>query len=190
MKPEGVVLAKADWRVDTVPLTVAADLVSRFHYAKRGPNTATFRHGLIRKSDGAILGVAWWIPPTKSAALATYPVWRAVLSLCRLVCSPEAPTNAESFLIAASIKLIRKDPRWLCLVTYADEGYQGHAGTIYRATNWKYLGKTQPEACWTDPSGAMVSRKAGPHTRTKQEMLDLGFKMIGKFSKHKYAMEL
>ncbi|MEA1909730.1 MAG: hypothetical protein U9M89_01765 [Patescibacteria group bacterium] len=191
MKPTGEVLKKEDYVVTTVPLKICQDLVAKYHYAKTGSNTATFRHGLFHKSDlSECLGIAWWIPPTKSAAFANYPKnWRAVLVLSRLVVHPDVPQNGASFLIMQSVKLIRKDSRWECLLTYADK-WQNHSGNIYRATNWTECGETKPEATWLDKNNRMISRKAGPKTRTKSEMLALGYRMIGRYSKTRFKMEL
>lgn len=191
MKPNGPILRKTDYEVKTIPLAVCQEKVAKYHYARTGSNTATFRHGLFLKSDPeTCIGIAWWIPPTKSAALANYPKnWKAVLVLSRLVVDPGVPKNAASFLIMQSVKLIRLDLRWEYLLTYADE-WQKHSGAIYKATNWTPLGKTTPEATWIDVNGRMVARKAGPHTRTKAEMLALGHKMIGRFSRHRFGMAL
>lgn len=183
-------LHKEDYKVVSVPLRTCREMVEKWHYTQGGSNTATFRHGLLRlRPNPAFVGCAWWIPPTKSAAAAWWPNWRAVLVLHRLVVAPGEPTNAASYLIGRSIRLIRRDPRWEYLLTYADEG-QGHDGLIYRATNWTYLGMTAPEAQWVDRDGRYVSRKAGPRTRTKAEMEELGYRMIGRFRKHRYGMEL
>jgi hypothetical protein len=82
------------------------------------------------------------------------------------------------------MRLIDRE-RWPCLVTYADQ-WRGHVGTIYKATNWDYVGETKPQAVYT-LDGRMVARKAGPTTRTKAEMLALGCVLAGRFSKHKYT---
>ena len=180
-------LNKKDWIVRPVSLHEGCLLVVKYHYAKGGANTATYIHGLFYADSffgTECMGVAWWIPPTKSAAIATYPLdWKGVLSLSRLVIHPDVPKNACSFLIARSMKLIDRK-RWPCLVTYADEG-QGHTGAIYKASNWVEVGRTKPEATWV-LNGRMVSRKAGPKTRTKDQMEQLGAKMIGRFSKWKF----
>jgi hypothetical protein len=177
--------------VKTVPLDVCQQMVAKYHYAKTGSNTATFRHGLFLKTDPeTCLGIAWWIPPTKSAALANYPAnWKAVLVLSRLVVHPDMPQNAASFLIMQSVRLIKLDLRWEYLLTYADE-WQKHSGAIYKATNWEPRGKTAPEATWQTAEGLMVARKAGPHTRTKAEMESLGHKMIGRYSRYRFGMKL
>lgn len=102
--------------------------------------------------------------------------------------APDTPKNAATFLIGKSIKLIKKDNRFVCLVTYADE-WQGHVGTIYKASNWEYMGKTKPEPTFVC-DGKMTARKAGPVTRTHKQMEQLGCKKIGSFAKHKYRMKL
>jgi hypothetical protein len=149
-------------------------MVAEHHYAQGGPNTAVFRHGLFHIDDPmTCLGIAWWLPPTRVAAESVCANWRGVLTLTRLVVHPDVPQNGASFLLAASVKLIRQDSRWECLVTYADMS-QGHTGAIYRAAGWRYIGQTAAEQRWVDASGRQVSRKAGPKSRTRAEMLALG----------------
>lgn len=180
-------LIKSEWSVRPVNLAIGQRLTQLYHYAAGGSNTATYMHGLFRAGelfDLQCLGLAWWIPPTKSAAQATYPEnWQGVLCLTRLVILPDVPKNAATFLLARSVKLIDRS-RWPCLVTYADT-WRGHSGGIYRASNWEYKGMTKPESVYT-LNGRMIARKAGPHTRTNAEMLALGCKFEGRYAKHKF----
>jgi hypothetical protein len=185
----GESLRKSEWCVAPIGQSAAAELVKRFHYAGRGSNTGVYRHGLFRKGEELMefncIGVAWWIPPTKSAALATYPDnWQGVLCLSRLVLDPLVPKNGASFLMSASMRLIDR-VKWPCLVTYADT-LQGHTGAIYRATNWDYVGVTKPERAYFI-DGIMVSRKRGPRTFTHQEMLDQGAECKLSEGKHKFT---
>jgi hypothetical protein len=181
-------LRKGDWIVRDVDVGVARRMVEAFHYAKGASNTFTYLHGLFRKDafwEAECAGVAWWIPPTKGAALATYPAnWQGVLSLSRLVIRPDVPTNACTFLLARSRRAIDRS-LWPCLVTYADE-WRGHNGAIYRADNWQYEGRTKPERTY-QINGRMVARKAGDRTRTHAEMTALGARMVGSFAKHKFV---
>lgn len=133
-----------------------------------------------------VAGAAWWIPPTRTAATATFPEgdWQRVLALSRFVLEPTVPKNGATFLLARSTRLIERSSEWDCLVTYADE-WQGHTGTIYRAAGWEYVGLTKPERVYVR-DGVMVARKAGPTTRTHAEMLALGAECVGSFSKHKF----
>lgn len=184
-------LLKAEYTVRDLPLGLCQKLVREYHYAGGGSNTATYCHGLFSKvSPFDCLGAAWWIPPTKHAAISSWDGdWQKVISLSRLVLVPEAPKNAASFLIAQSIKRIRVDGRFQCLITYADQ-WQGHTGAIYKATNWEYLGLTEAKPCWVDKSGRLVATKAGPRSRTRAEMQSLGYTVVGNYSKHKFRLIL
>lgn len=189
MKPATACLKRSDYEVRRVDLASAYELARAFHYAKGGSNTATYVHGLFRRDDFMhCLGIAWWIPPTKSCAIASYRGdWRRVLSLSRLVIEPGVPTNAATFLMAAGIRDIRRDGKYACLVTYADES-RGHTGAIYLAANWESCGPTKPERIYVKSDGSMVARKAGPRTRTHGEMLALGYRCLGSFRKHKFRI--
>src|ERR1017187_8562735 len=80
-------LRKTDWTVRDVEIDVARRLVEAEHYAAGASNTATYLHGLFREGDifeEQCVGVAWWIPPTRTAAKAAYPEnWKGVLALSR-----------------------------------------------------------------------------------------------------------
>lgn len=179
---------KRDYIVTDCPFEDGAALITAFHYARGCANTAVFMHGLYR--DGCLVGVAHWLPPTKVCAQSVAgDGWRGVLSLSRAVVLDSEPKNAESILIGASIRLVRHDRRWTHLVTFADKS-QGHTGAIYRATNWRYVGETRPEARWVDGSGRQVSRKSAAHSRTRAEMEALGYRLAGRFGKHKFTLDL
>lgn len=83
------------------------------------------------------------------------------------------------------LRTINEERRWTCALTYADES-QGHTGTIYRATNWRYLGRTKPEPRWLDANGKQVS-KLSTKTMKASQMRDLGHRMVGKYCKHKFG---
>ncbi len=178
-------LLKEEWDVRPVPNSIARALVVAHHYAAGASNTAVYTHGLFRIGDTECVGVAWWLPPTRAAAEATYPArWQGVLSLSRLVIKPGVPKNACTFLLARSRKLIDRSA-WPCLVTYADT-WKEHTGAIYKADNWQYLGLTKPTRTY-QIDGRMVARKSGPKTRTHNEMLELGAVLVGSFAKHKFV---
>jgi len=179
------------WDVQSVPLSVARDLVRSHHYAKGGSNTGVFVHGLIRRATGDLHGVAWWIPPTRVAAESVNKEqWRRVLALTRMVITPGTPKNACSFLLSRSVKMIRKDGRFLTLVTWADEG-EGHTGHVYRASNWSYLGANVGDERWIDPrTGRHVAKKSAGKSRTVQQMLELGYVRAGKTRKHKFCLHV
>ena len=187
-------LNKNDWIVRPISLTRARELVTKLHYSKGATNTRVYTHGLFKKGeelfDANCLGVAWWLPPTKNAAIATYKEgdWKKVLSLTRLAIEPCVPKNGASFLLSQSMKLIDTE-KWECLVTYADT-WQKHTGAIYKATNWEYMGETKPSPVFQNKDGKMMGRKRGGKNLTRLEMKELGFDEVGKFVKHKFRFVL
>lgn len=202
VKPEGAVLRRRDYFIAPISQATALELVREHHYSGGGSNTAVYRHGLFHVDDPDIpLGVAWWLPPTKKAGQSVVMAdrsrvwsdyaerWRNVLSLTRLVVVPEVPTNGASFLMAASIRMVALDERWSHLVTYADEG-QGHSGAIYLATNWSRLESRRGGPVWKDADGRHHSLKNGPTSRTKADMLALGYVSSGPTTKRKFVRYL
>lgn len=187
MKPDCPVARRSDYNVRACSFAEGAALIRANHYAGGCANTATHMHGLFRRDTGALVGAAQWLPPTRVAAESVAGTeWRRVLSLSRVVVLEGEPQNATSLLVGRSVRLVARDGRWVALVTYADES-QGHTGGIYRATNWRYMGRTKPEPRWLDADGKQVSRKA-TKSRTAEQMRNLGYAMSGRFSKHKFVL--
>jgi len=200
MKPEGPVIRRAEIRVETVPLGEVHRLVEEHHYARGGPNTAVFRHGLFW--EDRLVGAAQWLPPTKNAANFTTKDdingnpgpykggdWRRVLTLSRLVIAPGVPKMAATLLLGASTRMIKRDGRRDYLLTFADK-WRGHDGGIYRAAGWAYLGETAAENVYVNAEGRMMGRKRGPKCFTHKEMLEQGFIWVGRFSKHRFGKRL
>ena len=182
-------LKKDEFFVCDIPLQTGQEFIKEHHYAKGGSNTAVYMHGLFRLEDETLMGVAWWLPPTRVAAESVNKEqWQKVLSLTRMAVHPEAPRYSCSFLLSRSIKLIKKDNRFVSLVTYADFKH-GHDGLVYKASNWKYVGETGPYPSWEDSEGRQVAPKATKN-RTKAEMEALGYVKVGSFKKHKYVYHL
>lgn len=182
---------KSKYIVKNISLEKARYLVEKNHYAKSATNTGVYTHGLFHIDDQINpIGVAWWLPPTKNAAIATFPEgdWRSVLSLTRLAIIDTAPRNSASFLLSKSMKLIDVE-KWKCLVTYADT-WRNHTGAIYKACNWEYMGMTKPSPVFINEKGLMMGRKRGSKNLTINDLSELGFKKIGDYAKHKFRFIL
>lgn len=177
-------LRKSEYFVANCDIKRARQMVEEYHYAHGASNTRTAIHGLYRKFDFSLMGVAWWLPPTRDAAASHWPDPNAVLTLSRLVLIPTAPKNSATHLLMRSVRLL--DPRWKCLITYADT-WQGHTGHIYRVAGWEYIGLSKPEPVFMK-DGKLISRKAGPKTRTRKQMEALGALCVGSFPKHRFRL--
>ncbi len=185
-----MIFKKNQWLVKEIQMKTALDLIKKFHYCHGAAKIGVYTHGLFKKNkqkEKYCLGAILWIPPSITAAASVYPDFSAVLCLSRLVVAPEVPKNGASFLIASSMRLIDTE-RWHCLLTYADT-WQNHSGQIYKATNWEYLGLTQPYMIYQNKEGLVRGKKRVCKNQKLTDNIDLesrGFVKQGKFPKHKY----
>ena len=178
-----------DYDVRAISMRDARDFIIHHHYSKGCSNTAVYVHGLFRKNNDILLGVAQWLPPTRVAAESVNRErWQRVLSLSRLALHPDVPTNGASFLMGRSIRMIKAEGKWISLVTYADD-FMGHSGQIYKATNWEYVGFKKGSPRWEDKDGRQIARKSTV-SRNNAQMRALGYRMVGVFGKHKFVMHL
>lgn len=192
MKPDGDILRRADYVVEPVPWAMAREMFRAYHYTGGSGNAVVFRHGLFHRNNAMdCLGAAFWMAAVPPVARSVGANPSEVVTLSRLVVQPGMPTNAASFLLGGSVRLIRADGRFRVLVTYADEG-QGHTGTIYRATNWGYLGATKGASggSWVNADGKRVDRRLGPWFRSVEEMTALGYVRLPESRKHKFVIKL
>lgn len=75
----------------------------------------------------------------------------AVLELRRLVLLDSAGKNSESRFIGWCLRWLKKNaPAISVVVSYADPA-AGHSGTVYRASNFQYVGKSLPDVGYKDP---------------------------------------
>jgi hypothetical protein len=182
-------LRKEDWEVRRAPLAHARALIEAWHYAKGSSLTAVYVHGLYIRGTPIMVGALQWLPPTRVAAESVNKAhWTRVLALSRMVVLPGIPRNACSYLLGAAVRDIRRDGKWVSLVTYADES-QGHEGGVYRASNWTYAGRTRANPRWVSQDGRQVARQS-TRTRSKAQMEALGYRQEGPFHKHKFVLHL
>lgn len=66
-----------------------------------------------------------------------------LLELKRLVCVDDTPKNTESYFIGWSLRWLQRNTDLDMIISYADKTY-GHEGIVYKATNFKFIGETQP----------------------------------------------
>ena len=112
----------------------------RAHYLAKRP--AIVLLSLVMMRGARQLGcVIYSAPPRECDKRYGGKTWE----LARLYLLDEVPQNAETWLIAQSVKWIKQNRPEVCnLVSYADPS-AGHSGTIYRAANWRDDGRTDDE---------------------------------------------
>lgn len=145
---ENVVLKKTsslgNLIIKEVPKKIAKEMIIANHYSHKWNDGSfgVYNYGIFQEENPAIcLGVAvYGYMKNPKSKIFTHPNpagWMCELN--RLWIDDTLGHNAETILIAASIKLLRKaDKNLIAIQSFAD-GRLG-CGTIYKAANFKYFG--------------------------------------------------
>lgn len=116
--------------------------------------------------------------------------------LIRLWVHPDAPKNTASYVVAQSLKMLPEQVG--LVVSFADSG-QGHAGYVYQALNFYYLGMSNEGIRYVDSSGVEVTARLANVYRMRNpekfadmslsEIRDaLGWRPVKSHAKHRYCI--
>jgi hypothetical protein len=153
----------------------ARAFVTEHHYAGSYP-AARFRYGIYRRT-GALEGVAVYSHPVNDRVLDVLPCDRLEgVELGRLVLLDSVLANAESWMIARTFELLRREGI-RGVVSFSDPVprtnatgeriFPGHLGFIYRATNASYNGRSTAQGLRILPNGTVFSRRAMQKVRAQ-----------------------
>ena len=120
-----------------IPAKIANDFIKKHHYSGKVVNNSCLHFGAFL--DGKLHGVMSYGPSLdkqKMLGLVEGTGWNEFLELNRMAFDEYLPRNSESYCIAKSIKLIKKNaPQIKWIVSFSD-GCSCGDGTIYRASNF------------------------------------------------------
>ena len=145
-----------------------------------------------------MIGVCIYTRPAGPSAGQTYypEAPDRVLELRRLCLIDETPKNAESYFVGRTLRWLRQNTAWEFVISYADEE-QGHKGVIYKASNFKYLGKTSSgKKLEVDGKSfhirtlSMLDRPYGVEINRRYKAKDEGVKVIETLPKNIYTYPL
>lgn len=124
-----------------IPSQIATPFVKAHHYSGKVVNNSKIHFGAFL--DGKLHGVISYgtsMDKSKIIGLVADTDWSEFLELNRMAFDEYLPRNSESFCIAKSIQLIKKNaPHVKWIISFAD-GCQCGDGTIYRAANFVLTG--------------------------------------------------
>lgn len=124
-------------KIKVIPSSVANPFMKKHHYSGKVVNNSNLHFGAFL--DGKLHGVLSFGPSldkSKLINLVEGTKWNEFLELNRMAFDDYLPRNSESFCIARSMKLIKKNaPQIKWVISFAD-GCSCGDGTIYRATNF------------------------------------------------------
>ena len=146
--------------ITPVDKATAKEMIVKNHYSHKWNDGGfgVYNFGIFRADEpDRCLGVAvYGYMKNPKARIFTHPNPKAwMCELNRMWIDDELGHNAESILIAASIKLLRRlDPNLVAVQSFAD-GRLG-CGTIYKAANFQYYGFHLTKFLRNRRSGEMV----------------------------------
>lgn len=187
MKPLVGPLFDSEWRkvcrVQPVSVT-AVDGFIQAHYLHKRPAIVLLALAMLR--DTRPIGcVIYSAPPREADVRYGGKTWE----LARLYLLDGVPQNAETWLIAQSVKWIRQHrPEVFNLVSYADPS-AGHKGTIYRAANWREDGRTDDERK-TPRCDYYDARTGQKYGRRGNMPADAVVERRPRVSKHRFALAI
>ena len=137
--------AKEIFEIRPITKPEAYEFVKTFHYLGDAKFFSMYSFGLFYKPTDTLVGTATFSLPQGNVALKG---WfglpnsdKSVVELSRLCVLPELNgTNATSFLLGGSIRLLKKSGLVRAVITLADSSR--HVGSIYQVCNFTYYGLT------------------------------------------------
>ena len=130
-----------DFKVELCERKEIKDFIEKWHYSK-SINGLMSDYCFKLTYNGEIIGAMIY------GGLGMANVWKKyaerkedILELRRLCCIDNTPKNTESYFIAKTLKWLLRNTNVKMVISYADPEY-GHKGTIYKASNFEYLGRT------------------------------------------------
>lgn len=181
-RPAGETIATQNYEVSvTRSDKVARQFVEAHHYSGSYP-AARLRVCLTRGDE--LVGVAVFSQPPSQAALeAALPFAGERVELGRFVLLDSVPANGESWFLARAFRLARAEG-FQAVVSHSDPVpvrnragelvFGGHIGTIYQATNGRYVGLTPTRTRRLWPDGTVLSARS----ITKLRLRERGFRPI------------
>ena len=125
--------------VRAVPSGDVAPMMITRHYLRSMPLAAVRCFGVFL-DDQLVGGVVFTTGARHGHRMLSGSRASDVVTLARLYLIDELPKNAESRVLGIVAREMRRHHRAKALLSYADPAV-GHAGTIYKAAGWAYLGR-------------------------------------------------
>lgn len=178
--------------VKVIPSNIANPFIKKHHYSGKIVNNSILHFGAFL--DNQLHGVMSYgssLDKSKIQGLVKGTGWNEFLELNRMAFDDYLPRNAESFCIAKTIKLIKKNaPQIKWIISFAD-GCSCGDGTIYRASNFVLTGIKENYNLVELPNGEKIHKmtlESNPN-RPRPELNGMTYYQLtgGKFNFKKYV---
>jgi ribosome-binding protein aMBF1 (putative translation factor) len=176
-------------------IETAKQILEKYHYAGFGRPASNVFEAVYGEEIVAIVKFA----PVVRKEVATKENYDhiQVLELDRFCIIPKFQIkNAASKILSLIVPLIKKErPDVKLLVSFADMA-QGHNGTIYKASNWRFVGTCADSYVYERDDGTRINKKTLYDTakrnglKEKEYAASLGLSKVITPGKHKFIYEL
>lgn len=132
-----------DFRCSVCERSQISDFIEKWHYSH---NVNGLAHQYCFKIDynNELVGAMIYGPISMANVYQSYVENKNdLIELKRLCCIDRTPKNIESYFIGYTLRWLKKNTDIKMVISYSDLEYDHH-GTIYKASNFKYRGKTNP----------------------------------------------
>ena len=171
-----------DIEIRVIPSKVANAFIKRTHYSGKVVNNSSLHFGcFLDKQLHGVLQYGSSIDKRKMMVLVEGTQWNNFLELNRMAFDEYLPRNSESYCIATTLRLIKKQaPQVKWVISFAD-GCSCGDGTIYRASNFVLTGIAENSGIMQLPSGEKIHQltlTSNP-TRPRPELGGLSLMDLG-----------
>jgi hypothetical protein len=176
-RPPDAVITPSESDVAAIPDDRTARAFIVQHHYSGSMGAARYRHVLLR--HGRLVGVAVYSHPVNDLTLTSVFPGDATdsVELGRVVLLDEVPGNGETWFLARSFELLRREGL-LGVVAFSDPVprttaggrviFPGHIGRIYAAHNSVYLGRGASSLLRLLPDGRVISKRTLQKIRARE----------------------
>jgi hypothetical protein len=150
------------------PLKEVREFVETHHYS-HNINGVKIKYCFKVEYNGMLVGAVLFGAMSTTAWKKFAPLEKNVLELRRLVLLDNVGKNSESKAIGYCLRYINKHNKDVkVIVSYADP-LHGHSGTIYKASNFQYIGVSGKDSGFRDSETNKVYHSRALRTKYKGE---------------------
>lgn len=146
------------YRVEAVNASVIREYVETHHYSHSINGLKVTQCYALYEGD-VLRGALMFGQLTTTAWKKYGEAESDVVELRRMVVADECPRNTNSWFMSKAIKDFKRRFDYKVCVSYADPEH-GHAGIVYQASNWLYVGETAADTVLETPEGKRYHSRA------------------------------
>ena len=176
----------SNYKIEKIQSSIGKEFIKKHHYS-HGVHNGPMCYGLFDGSE--LIGViAFATPSSENVCSSVFgsEYKRSVTELHRLVILDKTPKNTESWFIANSLRIFKKDrPNYCAILSFAD-ATEGHIRIIYQASNALYTGTSGKATFYIDPNGRLRHPRQNGVNISKEEATKKGWSAVKREGKYRY----